>query len=118
METRLSILFYGKKGKLTKEGLMPIYLRVTIGGERFDASTHRYVAPSRWSVEASRVNGKSSDARAINTFLDTLLSKVYNCHQEITRDEKEVNIENFVKRWSGAKEKPVMLLEVFEQHNS
>ena len=32
METRLSILFYGKKAKITKEGLMPIYSRVTIGG--------------------------------------------------------------------------------------
>ena len=78
---------------------MPIYLRVTIGGERFDTSTHRYVAPSRWSVEASRVIGKSSDARAINTFLDTLLSKVYRFDHEITRDEKKVSIENFLKNY-------------------
>lgn len=38
METRFSILFYGKKAKMTKDGLVPIYLRVTIGGERFETS--------------------------------------------------------------------------------
>ena len=117
METRLSILFYGKKAKMTKEGLMPIYLRVTIGGNRFETSTHRYVLPSKWSVEANRVKSNSAEARSINVFLDSLLNKVYSYHQEIINEAKPITIENFARKWSGKKEKPVMLFEIFEQHN-
>ncbi|MFT4155204.1 Arm DNA-binding domain-containing protein [Parafilimonas sp.] len=36
METKLSILFYSKTSKTTKDGLVPIYLRVTINGARFE----------------------------------------------------------------------------------
>jgi len=32
MDTKISILFYGKKSKTTIDNLLPIYLRVTIGG--------------------------------------------------------------------------------------
>lgn len=46
MDTKISILFYGKKAKTTKDNLLPIYLRVTIKGNRFETSTHRYDAPS------------------------------------------------------------------------
>lgn len=43
METKLSILFYSKTSKTTKDGLVPIYLRVTINGARFEQSTQRYI---------------------------------------------------------------------------
>ncbi len=36
METKLSILFYSKTSKITRDGLVPIYLRVTINGVRFN----------------------------------------------------------------------------------
>ncbi|WP_149244285.1 site-specific integrase [Dyadobacter sp. 32] len=118
METRFSILFYGKKAKMTKEGLVPIYLRVTIGGERFEISTHRYVQPEKWSVAASRVKGNSAEARTINTYLDSLLGKAYVYQQELINENKDVNIKNFTAKWSGEKQKPVMLLDVFDRHNA
>jgi hypothetical protein len=45
METKLSILFYSKTSKTTKDGMVPIYLRVTINGARFEQSTQRYILP-------------------------------------------------------------------------
>lgn len=38
MSSILIILFYGKTSKTTKEGLLPIYLRVTISGKRFEVA--------------------------------------------------------------------------------
>ena len=54
MDTKISILFYGKTAKTTKDNLLPIYLCVTINGKRFETSTHRHITPSKWSVEAFR----------------------------------------------------------------
>jgi len=36
MNEKLSILFYGKKAKATSDGLLPIYMRVTVDGKRIE----------------------------------------------------------------------------------
>ncbi|SFH41730.1 hypothetical protein SAMN05421739_11916 [Pontibacter chinhatensis] len=43
MKNKISILFYGKKSRITSSNLLPIYLRVTIEGRRFEFCTHRNV---------------------------------------------------------------------------
>ena len=63
METKLSILFYSKTSKITKDGLVPIYLRVTIDGARFEQSTQRYIALSKWSVEAGKAKGNTEEVK-------------------------------------------------------
>lgn len=77
MDTKISILLYGKKSRITTDNLLPIYLRVTVSGKRFEASTHRYIAPGKWSVEAGRVKGNTEEARRVNAYLDLLRSKAY-----------------------------------------
>ena len=42
METHVNSLFHIRKDKKSKQGLYPIYLRITINGERFEYSTQRY----------------------------------------------------------------------------
>ena len=66
MDTKISILFYGRKAKTTRDNLLPIYLRVTLQGQRLELSTHRYVLPARWSAEAGKVKGSSAEARSVN----------------------------------------------------
>src|SRR5436853_1116207 len=117
METKLSILFYSKTSKITKEGLVPIYLRVTIEGKRFEQSTHRYVLPARWSVAACKAKGNSEEARALNYFLDALKQKVYNYQWEIVQEGLELTADAFKKKWLGLTERPHYLIEVFKRHN-
>src|SRR3954453_11291380 len=105
METKLSILFYSKTSKITKDGLVPIYLRVTIDGERFEQSTQRYIALSKWSVDAGKAKGNTEEARAINYFLDALKQKVYNYQWEIIREGFPLTVEAFRKKWLGIKER-------------
>ena len=42
MNAKLSILFYAKRAKTTTDGLVPIYIRVTVDGERIEFSTKRF----------------------------------------------------------------------------
>ncbi|NEM97422.1 Arm DNA-binding domain-containing protein [Pontibacter burrus] len=78
MDTRISILFYDKESKLTRNGFLPIYLRVTISGQRFETITHRHVRPVNWLAEAGKVKGNSEHARSVNAYLDTLRAQVYS----------------------------------------
>ncbi|QCR24633.1 site-specific integrase [Pontibacter sp. SGAir0037] len=117
MDTKISILFYGKKSRTTSDNLLPIYLRVTINGKRFETCTHSHVAPGKWSVEAGRVKGNTEEARRVNAYLDMLRSKVYAYQQELLQEGKPVTTGTVRDKWLGVEEKPVMLLEVFQQHN-
>jgi hypothetical protein len=59
-------------------------MRITVNGQRIvDQTTNRFIEPGRWQTGGYKVKGNSQDACIINTYLDTLKSKVYACEREI-----------------------------------
>ena len=62
METKIAILFLGKRSRTTRHKQIPVYLRVTIDKKRFEAATHQHVEPGLWSSSGGRVKGKSDSA--------------------------------------------------------
>lgn len=55
MKNKIAILFYAKSAKASKNGLLPIYLRITVDGVRVEMSTSKYVEKSRCSVEGGKM---------------------------------------------------------------
>src|ERR1700730_9687187 len=106
METKMSILFYGKRKKMTSESLLPIYMRVTIDSRRFEVTTKRYIEASKWSIKAAKVKGNTDEARGINAFLDVLKQKVYNYQKEILKDDKPFSVETLREKWFGTNDRP------------
>ena len=43
MKAKIKVLFYLRKSKVNAQGLMPIFQRITINGQRFEVSTGHYV---------------------------------------------------------------------------
>jgi len=117
MEHRISTLFYARKSKKTGEGLAPIYMRITVNGQRLEQSIQRLVDPAQWSAAAGRLKGNTSQARQLNLYLDTLSSKVLQMEREMVMDGVTVNFSNFREKWLGLTEPVRLLLEVFQQHN-
>lgn len=117
MKNDLSILFYAKKARTNAQGLIPIYLRITIAGKRMELVTGRFTTEERWSVEGNRMKGSSAEAKATNSFLDTLRSKIYMYQQELIRENEAVNIENMRNKINVTGKRSYTLVEVFKQHN-
>jgi len=111
------MVFHARKSKATKENLVPIYLRVTIGGQRCELTTKQLISEEKWSAHLGKVKGTSAEAKAINSFLNTLLGKAHAIHSDIIQEGKLISIELFKDRWFGISEKPIMLMEVFQEHN-
>jgi hypothetical protein len=118
MEHRISTLFFVKKSKPTKDGRVPLFIRITINGQRLEHSIHRYVEVARWVSAAGRVRGITDDAKRINLYLDTLTSKVLRLEREMVQDGVQVDFDGFRLKWLGIPERPRMLIEVFQEHNS
>ena len=117
MEKRMSMIFYARKSKITKENWVPIYLRVTIGGQRCELTTKQLISEDKWSVHMGKVKGTSAEAKAINSFLDTLQGKAHAIHRSIIQEGKIISVELFKERWFGITERSIMLMEVFQEHN-
>lgn len=55
MNKSFSLLFYLKKTKMNAEGLVPVYLRITIDSSRVEISSKRYINPVRKCANNSTV---------------------------------------------------------------
>lgn len=117
MEHRINVLFYARKSKKNRDGLVPLYIRITVNGRRLDHSIQRYVEPSQWSPAAGRVKGNNDQARRVNLYLETLSSKVLRLEREMVMDGVTVDFVNFREKWLGSTDRSRMLMEVFQQHN-
>jgi site-specific recombinase XerD len=117
MADMIKILFYIRKTKTNSEGLAPIYMRVTVNGNRFETATSQYVDIGMWSSESMSLVGKSKDVKTLNDFLQTLRSKALSIQKKLITTDTHITIQEFAKEWHGVKEKPKMLLEIFQQHN-
>ena len=117
MGTSFHILFFVRKANKTTTGKVPIYLRITINGLRFESSIGRQVDSDNWLAKFGRAKGVTEEAKTLNSFLDTLRSRAINYQQDIFREGKEFNVETINEKWLGIKTKPIMLIDVFLEHN-
>jgi len=117
MNTKLSVLFFVKRTKTNVDGLLPIFIRVTVNGARIEFSTKRFTTSEKWSVEGNRMKGTSAESKATNSYLDTLKAKVYDYQQQLIREDEVVNAENMRNKILGVEKRSHMLISIFQQHN-
>ena len=117
MNKHFVLLFTLKAAKKNSEGLAPIYLRVTIDGERVEISTKRSVEEKKWNKVAQKAIGNSEEARSLNQFLKTLEQQAYNAYRELIEEKKQLTALNLKNRLLKISETPFMLVEIFKEHN-
>ena len=117
MNNEVSILFYIKRAKANKEGLAPIYARITILAKRFEFSTNRFAAVEKWTSEGSRVKGFSEEARSINNYLDELRIKIVMAEKSLFKRDIPITSENLKNELLGISERNRTLIPIFQDHN-
>ena len=119
MNKTFGLLFYVKRSKMTGNGTAPVYLRVTVDGERIEISSKRYVNPDKWNANAQKLNGAGEEVRSLNNYLKTLEHEVYEIHRHLIEKKlplTAVNLKNaMLKKEEVATCK--MLIPIFKEHN-
>ncbi len=77
MNKTFTTLFHLKKPKNYVEGPVPIYIRVTVDGQRFEIYATRDCDPEKWSSVSGRMIGYKEDAKQLNNYLDLLQVKIF-----------------------------------------
>ncbi|MFT3796189.1 site-specific integrase [Flavobacterium sp.] len=118
MKTKITLHFYAKKTKANVAGLLPIYIRLTVDGERLEFSSKKFIEKSKWSDELSKMKGTSEEARSINNYLDSVKSQIIDIQMTLTHKREALNIENFRKRLFDETDSQRMLLPIYRDHNN
>ena len=118
MNVKTTLHFFTKSTKANSVGLFPIYVRLTIDGKRIEYSTKKFIDPSKWSSELSRMKGNSEEARSINSLLDYTRNKVNEIQFELLKDGKNVTFDEFKNKLLGTPERTRTLIPIFQDHNN
>ena len=94
MNSTVSVLFYIKRAKVNKDGICPIYVRVTVNSKRFEFSSNKFVAPDKWSAEASKIKGNNEEARLINKHLELLKFQILEAENKLIIKKHKIESEN------------------------
>ncbi len=74
--TTFGLLFYIRRDKTNKRGEAPVFMRLTINGERADASIKRFIEPHAWNSAKGKANEKSRGGKDLNLYLDAISANI------------------------------------------
>jgi len=118
IQKSFSILFFLKKHKGFTKGAAPVCLRITVNGVRKEIGTKNYCEAEKWNNQSQRAKGNSEQYKTLNAHLDAIERNVHSARLKLVESGKPVTAESIVNILTGQKEKAVMLLDVFRDHNA
>ncbi|WP_049789082.1 phage integrase SAM-like domain-containing protein [Flagellimonas ruestringensis] len=117
MSHSFSQLFYLKGKHKEKDVKVPIYLRLTVNGQRSELSVSRKVDPQKWSARTGKMKGTNLEANELNQYLDTVRSRINKIHLQLVEDNKPFTSSDMKNLYLGKGGKLKMLIELFDEHN-
>lgn len=120
MNKSFGLTFYSKKAKMLENGSVPIYLRVTLDGQRMELSTKRSLYAEQWNPVAQKMNGSTTEAKKFNQYLKTLEQRVYDVYRDMMEQRLTLDAATLKLHLTGqaVKENIRYLVPIFEEHKS
>lgn len=117
MNTTLKILFLLRAPKKYSGGLIPVYMRITIDGQRFEIATQREVDPEKWDSRTGRiVRSKKESTREVNAYLDLLQARIFEAQRKLVSNGEEITTEKIKNLLLRKIENKLTLLHAYRQH--
>ncbi len=111
------ILFRQIKAK-RKNDIAPIYVRITVNGDRTEFSLGKSHPINEWDGKMSRAIGRTAVARALNNELDNTYSDITDAYKELQKEGRLVTALSVKARYLGTDNNQATLLELDTYHTS
>ncbi|SDE85683.1 Site-specific recombinase XerD [Mucilaginibacter pineti] len=113
----LSILFWLWKAKQSNDGLVPIYVRITINGLRDQFSSGKKINADHWNEETGFAVKACKDAAAINAYITLTTKELEKCYNDLCDDNENVTAKMVKDRYLHKPEPKASLMQAFKIHN-
>jgi integrase len=114
MKSTYRVLFYIRKTRPNKDGLVTIAIRLTIDGESIEFNPKLFVNPEIWNP-IGRAEGKTKEAKVANDALDKIRFDLKNHYEEIYDRDGYVTPEKLRDAYLGVDIQKYTLLSMYNQ---
>lgn len=101
-----------------KNGIAPVYARVTVNGKRAEISLKRYLSVAYWDSQAKRARPRTPNAPALNVYLDQVYAELLACQKQLLSEFKLITSQAIKARYLGEDEQEKTLMELVDYHNT
>lgn len=115
-QSTFSVLFWIYT-KRAKNNFAVVYARITVNGKKLNISLKRKVDLTLWNPKKQRVEGKSTESREVNEFLNQEHSRLFQIYQELKIQGKVLSPELVKEKYFGVDEKLFSVDDIITYHN-
>lgn len=113
----LCLLIYLKRCKVDHLNKSPLYIRISINGERVEVALRRSIDPILWDNRRQCVKGRNEEARSINDQINAYKLVIQNHHTRLIKNGEPVSAQALKSALLGVDRERKSLVTVFEYHN-
>lgn len=114
----LSVLFWLYKAKKSKDGLVPIYVRITVNGNRDNFSSGRKIDPACWDEKKGLAKSSWPEAKSLNSYIRKTQSTLEKHYEALCALKKDVTAEMITEVLFPKQSDQKTLMEAFAIHNN
>jgi integrase len=113
-----SICFFIKKSKLLKSGKAPLFMRITINGNRWETSMQVGVEPEKWDSNKEKARGSDRNSILVNETIDNARYKVQKIKLKTEQEDKLLNLANIRYLLQDRQRIDRTIIKLFNEHNN
>lgn len=111
------VLFFIKRTKKLKDGSLPVYVRITLNGERSEFGLQRSVEEHLWDAKKGKAKGISKQSKELNNYLNTVVTNLFVKKREMEEGALVITAESLKMHYLGLNGERKSLLGAFREHN-
>ncbi|WP_454804647.1 site-specific integrase [Mucilaginibacter phyllosphaerae] len=113
----LSILFWLWKAKQTNDGLVPVYVRITLNGLRDQFSSGKKINADHWNEETGFAVKACKDAASINAYITLTTKELEKAYDQLCNEHDVVTAKMVKDHFLHKPEPKASLMHAFKIHN-
>lgn len=110
------IQFIIRKNK-AKDGLTPIYARITVDSRRVEISLKRWINPDDWNSSKGMARGSREEIKSLNHYLEEVNTRLVECYQEMQVQKRLITADAIKNMFLGIDQKEYTLCKLVNYHN-
>jgi len=110
------IQFIIRKNK-AKNGLAPIYARITVDGRRIEMSLKQWIKPMEWNTNKGMARGSREEIKSLNHYLEEVRTRLVESYQEMQLQQMQITADAIKSMFLGTNQKEMTLCKLMDYHN-
>ena len=99
--TTFGMTFYIRRTKLDKTGKAPVFMRITVNGQRADASIKYHIPLRLWCTAKGRAVENSKEGKELNRLLDAISVNITQVRRQLESEGQEISASAVLLRYLG-----------------